>query len=277
MIPDGWNPAPEESVDVLAPEPLLALAGLFGTVPPEREAPPLWHWLFHLERHPQHALGPDGHPRDGRFLPPLQNRRRMFAGARFTALAPFLIGDRIVRRTELADARTKRGSTGELLFTTVRHEFRRGGTLVAVEEQDLVYRSGGPTAAPQEPLPQVPGELRETGPGELVLRADPVLLFRFSALTYNAHRIHYDHAYATGVEGHRGLVVHGPLLAILLAEPARRSGRRVTELTFRAHRPVFAGVRTVVRSDEKVANALLPDGKTAMSMTFQANVMERAV
>ncbi len=235
----GWTPEAVERTDTVHAEPVAALAGLLDQEPPRDELPPLWHWAFFLDRAAQRDLGPDGHLRAGRFLPPIPDRRRMYAGGRWSAQLPIRIGDTLTRRSALASITPKTGRTGELLFTTVRHEYvRPDGTLVAVEEQDAVYRSGDPDPVPQAAPAAAP---EPTGPWRIELTADPVLLFRFSALTYNAHRIHYDHAYATQVEGHAGLVVHGPLLALLLAELPRRAGRPVRSLEFRLRAPVYAG------------------------------------
>ncbi len=198
--------------------------------------PPLWHWLYFLDRPRRSELGEDGHPAHGHFLPPMPDRRRMIAGGRLEVRAPMRVGDRIERRSELVAAQPKSGRSGAMLFVTVRHEFRRGDELLAVEEQDVVYRSqpgGRPRPlAPREPAPEPASRWR------IELPTDPALLFRFSALTYNTHRIHYDQPYATGVEGYPGLVVHGPLLALLLLEIPRRElpGRTVTAFDFRLAR-----------------------------------------
>jgi hydroxyacyl-ACP dehydratase HTD2-like protein with hotdog domain len=193
-------------------------------------------------------------------MPPIPRRRRMFAGGRVTWHAPVHCGDELTRRSELAGWTVRPGRSGELLFVTVRDTISRAGRPVVTEEQDLVYRSspaepeaGQPTAPPatpaQPPAPAPaagPTAVPPAGPDDpwrLAVSADPVLLFRFSALTYNAHRIHYDAAYATGVEGHPGLVVHGPLLAVLMLELPRRhlTGRSLAGLTFRARSPLYAG------------------------------------
>jgi hydroxyacyl-ACP dehydratase HTD2-like protein with hotdog domain len=253
---DGWQPEQAEQAEQaerIMPQPASALAGLLDQPSPVTAEgdplPPLWHWAYLLERPAQRDLGPDGHPADGPFLPPIPHRRRMFAGGRMHYRAPLRIGDEITRRTALAGWTVKQGRAGELLFVTVQHTFTQGGDLLATEEQDLVYRSD-PTGA-QAPAAQAPAPAPQTPPaapaGDWRIEAcpDPVLLFRFSALTYNAHRIHYDTPYATTVEGHPGLVVHGPLLALLCLELPRRHapGRAVTGLSFRARRPVYAGQR----------------------------------
>ncbi|MBC6459480.1 MaoC family dehydratase N-terminal domain-containing protein [Actinomadura sp. HBU206391] len=259
----GWDPAPFEVTDEITPGPVTALAGLFDLAAPAGPLPPLWHWLYFLDRPAQHDLGPDGHPLAGGFMPPIPDRRRMFAGGRWTAQAPLRVGDVVTRRSSLAAVTPKRGRSGELLFTTVRHEFRRDGRTVGVEEQDIVYRSGPgftPSAVkrPVEPEP---------GPWRIDVTADPVLLFRFSALTYNAHRIHYDRPYATEVEGHSGLVVHGPLLALLLAELPRRAGRSVTALEFRARAPLYDRQPfTATGGPGTDLRVIGPGGVTAMTM-----------
>lgn len=262
---DDWRPEPVERTEDIAPGPVTALAGLLDQPAPDHGLPPLWHWLSFLERPAQAELGPDGHPREGRFMPPIPDRRRMFAGARWTSYHPIRIGDTLRRRSALIAVTPKSGRTGELLFTTVRHEFVRDGQVVGVEEQEIVYRSGDPAkaAAPK-------GGDTETGPWRIEVTADPVLLFRFSALTYNAHRIHYDAAYATEVEGHAGLVVHGPLLAILLAELPRRAGHTYTALEFRAHAPLYAGRPfEVTGGPDEELRVIDPGGVRAMTMTLR--------
>jgi 3-methylfumaryl-CoA hydratase len=252
--------------ETIGAAPAAALAGVLDVEPPQGELPPLWQWLYFLERPAQRELGVDGHPREGRFLPPIPERRRMFAGGRFRVREPLRVGDVITRRAELASTAVKHGRSGELLFVTVRHTFLRDGAEIAVEEQDLVYRSGDTASRPAEVSFDAPDV---TAPWTLEMTADPVLLFRFSALTYNAHRIHYDEAYATGVEGHGGLVVHGPLLAVLCLELPRRAGLKVSELSFRARRPVYAGQPFVVAgSAEGELSIEAPGGVSAMTVTF---------
>lgn len=259
----GWAPQPRETTERIDPAPAAALAALLDVEPPEASLPALWHWLHFLERPAQRELGPDGHPLAGRFLPPIPDRRRMFAGGRYTATGAMAYGQTVTRREELAATATKRGRSGELLFVTVRHTFTADGAQVAVEEQDLVYRSGAPAAAPAPPPVEEP---EVDAPWLLRMTADPVLLFRFSALTYNAHRIHYDEPYATGVEGHAGLVVHGPLLALLCLELPRRRDRRVTGFSFRARAPVYAGQPfAVCGGPDGELRVEAPGGVTAMT------------
>ncbi|MBD2895297.1 Mesaconyl-C(4)-CoA hydratase [Actinomadura sp. RB99] len=265
----GWSPEPVEAAEVIDAAPSAALAGVLDVEPPGEELPPLWHWLHFLERPAQRELGPDGHPLGGHFLPPIPDRRRMFAGGRFRVREPLRVGDTVTRRTELASTAVKQGRSGEMLFVTVRHTFLRAGAEIAVEEQDLVYRSGDAASRP----PEVSFDAPDTkAPWTLPVTADPVLLFRFSALTYNAHRIHYDETYATEVEGHGGLVVHGPLLAILCLELPRRAGLRVNDLSFRARRPVYARQPFVAAgSPDGELSIEAPGGVTAMTATFTAS------
>lgn len=236
-----WRPAPTVSVDVLRPEPAQGFAALLDVPPPVRDPadalPPLWHWFHFTEAHPQAALGTDGHLRDSAFLPPLPDRRRMFGGGRLEVTAPLRIGDEVERHSSLSSMRTTMGGSGPLLLTTVRHEFRVGGDTRVVEEQDIVYRRAQDVGQATRTIPDPEG----VPPGEVVLRfqPDPIVLFRFSALTNNAHRIHYDRDYATQVEGYPGLVVHGPLLALLMLEPFRRGGEALGKFAWRARRPVF--------------------------------------
>ncbi|WP_433478780.1 FAS1-like dehydratase domain-containing protein [Spirillospora sp. CA-142024] len=261
----GWAPEPQETTEVIDAAPSAALAGLLDAGPSGEELPPLWQWLHFLERPAQRELGPDGHPREGRFLPPVPERRRMFAGGRFRVHEPLRVGDTVTRKTELVSTAVKQGRSGEMLFVTVRHTFSRDGTEAAVEEEDLVYRSGGEASRPAEVSFETP---EVDAPWTLTVTADPVMLFRFSALTYNAHRIHYDEPYATEVEGHGGLVVHGPLLAILCLELPRRAGLKVNEVSFRARRPVYARQPFVAAGSPDGALSIEAPGVTAMTAAF---------
>jgi 3-methylfumaryl-CoA hydratase len=237
----GWAPEPVETTARIGDWPGAAFAALLDQPPPGEELPPMWHG-FHLLDHPAQAdLGDDGHPAHGHFLPPLPHRRRMFAGGRLEVHAPLRVGDLVTRRSSLVSAVPKTGRSGAMVLATQRHEFVVDGATVQVEEQEFAYRSQpageGRALAPPAGDEGPPGEWR------LDLEPDATMLFRFSALTYNTHRIHYDHPYVTGVEGYPGPVVHGPLLALLLLELPRRfaPGRRVTAFSYRLRQPVFAG------------------------------------
>jgi 3-methylfumaryl-CoA hydratase len=201
--------------------------------------PACWHWIYFRPTTPQSMLGPDGHARRGGFLPPIDLPRRMWVGGRFRFHAPLLLGEPAVRRSTITSVSAKSGRSGELVFVTIRHAIGAAGTVAFEEEQDLVFRGAPPPGETprSEPAPAPPDWSER-------LTADPLMLFRFSALTYNGHRIHYDHPYATGVEGYPGLVVHGPLTALLLMDAAERhregSSGRLVGYQYRAMSPVFA-------------------------------------
>jgi 3-methylfumaryl-CoA hydratase len=260
----GWRPPPVDSVDVIRPEPGAALAGLLGrpgSAPAAGEPlPPLWHWLAFLTWTPPGDLGADGHPRDGHFLPPLPDRRRVQAGGRAQFVAPLAVGAEARRRSELVRAEPKTGRSGELLLVTLRHVIAQGDGDCVVEEQDLIYRSG-PAAVPTAAAPttvtaDAAPVVAAVGEGERVLPTGPTVLFGFSALTANAHRIHYDADYARDVEGYPGLVVHGPLVVLAMLELLRAEWpeRPVREITYRFSRPFFAG------RDIRVAASAAGDG-----------------
>lgn len=240
-----WHPGPVTEQDVLDPAPSAAFRAVLGldgpAAGPGDELPPLWQWFHFLAWPPRDALGPDGHPAAGHFLPPLPDRTRMFAGGRCTVHEPLRLGDRATRTGSLVSVQAKQGRSGALLFVTQRCEYHQGGTLRVVEETDILYRSGpAPRREQTTPTRDAP---ERRAPWTLPLATDPPLLFRISALTANTHRIHYDHPYTTGTEGYPGLVVHGPLLALAMLELPRRNapGRRIRSLTYRLHAPAFSG------------------------------------
>lgn len=215
------NPESTTRSEVIAAEPVESLGALLEVEVPYAlgdAVPPMWHWLYLLDRRRHSELGLDGHPTSGIPAPPGPGRRRMWAGGRATTYRPLLIGEQATRHTTIARTAEKHGRTGPLTFVTVRHEISQGGEVAVVDEQDIVYREGGTTALPPAPEPPPP----PAGP-TLSLRVDEAMLFRFSALTYNAHRIHYDLGYVP-TEGYDGLVVHGPLQALMMAEHLRREG-----------------------------------------------------
>ncbi|OIJ68290.1 hypothetical protein WN71_008670 [Streptomyces mangrovisoli] len=241
----AWRPAPVETTEFLTAAPAQALSGLFDQ-PPAATAvgdplPPLWHWLYLLDRPAQAELGEDGHPHDGLFLPPLPQRRRMFGGGRYAFHAPLCVGDLVTRSSEVLSVRVREGGAGPLLLVTVRHTLLVEGEVRTVEEQDIVYKQPGDVRA-TAPKTGRQADRRSAPEWSFGLRPNPSLLFRFSALTYNAHRIHYDRDYARDVEGYPDLVVHGPLLALALLELPRRHvpERAVTAFSFRSTAPLFA-------------------------------------
>jgi len=236
----SWVGRSEQHSDRVHGGALDALAAtLDRDDPPARtgDAPPLAHWLFFLPLARQSALGPDGHPRRGGFLPPIPLPRRMWAGGRLEFLQPLRVDDAITRTSRIAAVDAKSGRSGRLAFVTVRHEIACPRGLAITEEHDIVYRDAPqPAAAPPTP-PAAPTD--ETFSRRIV--PDPVLLFRYSALTFNGHRIHYDHRYVTEVEGYPGLIVHGPLIATLLLDLLRRQrpAAVVKRFAFTAKSPLF--------------------------------------
>jgi 3-methylfumaryl-CoA hydratase len=254
---EDWRPSSRTDIDPLPATRVAALSAVLGEPTPVAVAgealPPLWQWLHFLDWPARHDLGSDGHPRDGAFLPPVPDRRRMIAGGRLRVERPLELGVSTTRTSSLAGTAVKRGNTGEMLFVTVRQEFHQDERLCLVEEQDFVYRSGedaGRAAAfegidpTRTPAPDTTGAT-----WEMPASTDPVLLFRFSALTANAHRIHYDEPYCRRVEGYPGLVVHGPLLVLLMLEPARRGEQVVESVSYRLRRPVFCGEPLLVTGE----------------------------
>jgi 3-methylfumaryl-CoA hydratase len=233
--------------------------------------PPLWHWFYFLPKSPQSRLGEDGHPQRGGFMPPIPYPRRMFAGARLRFHRPLIIGETARREGVIRNVVLKSGRSGSLAFVTVGYQFYQQGELRIEEEQDIVYREPGP------PVPAPPTvELLPAPEGALsrVVTPDTRLLFRFSALTFNAHRIHYDRPYAMSEEGYPGLVVHGPLTAVLLCELVRHvATQRIVGFSFRGQAPLFdlAPFRLVgIPSEGRVElEAQGPDGKTALIATAE--------
>ena len=205
--------------------------------------PCLWHWLYFLPIAAQRDIGEDGHPKRGGFMPPVPLPRRMWAGSDFEFHEPLLVGDALSRTSTLLDVKEKSGRTGSLIFVKVRHEIRRNGAqaVALTEHHHIVYRAA---ASPDDvaPPPQAaPTGGDAEGTWERRIVPDDVLLFRYSALTFNGHRIHYDRKYVTSVEGYPGLVVHGPLIATLLMDLLRRNlpDAQVLRFAFKAVRPTF--------------------------------------
>ncbi len=236
-----WIGRSEVAQDIVTPVPVAALsATLDRDDPPPRAGdplPPLWHWLYFLPLHRQSKIGADGHAERGGFLPPVPLPRRMWAGGRFAFHRPLRVGEVIRRTSTIAGVTHKSGRSGDLVFVPVRHEIAgAGGDLALVEEQDIVYRAA-PRSGEAATMPRL-------APADAMWRRDiapdSVLLFRYSALTFNGHRIHYDRRYVTETEGYPGLIVHGPLLATLLVDLLRRNVRvPLTRFCFRAVRPIF--------------------------------------
>jgi len=255
----AWIGKSQAVEDFVAPWPAKALIATLDEADPEPRMgdplPPLWHWLYFLEVGPQSKIGPDGHGERGEFLPPIDLPRRMWAGSRFRFDGePIRIGETARRVSAIKSIEPKAGASGAMVFVTVQHTLSgpRGTSLI--EEHDIVYREAAkPGEAARDPKP---APVDSTSAKTIV--PDPVLLFRFSALTFNGHRIHYDQPYVTGVEGYPGLIVHGPLMGLLQIELARRANpaRAPATFEFRALSPAFSGAPLTVAARPE------PDGST---------------
>ena len=240
-----WQGKSETLSDTLTATPVAALSATLDRDDPAPAAgtavPPLWHWLYFLPHARQSEIGPDGHPKRGGFLPPVPLPRRMWAGGRlrWDAANPLCVGQTVQRQSTIQSVKHKAGRSGELLFVLVEHRFSNENGLALTEEHDIVYRSAAQPgeAAPAPQKPPMDGQAAWSR----TITADAVVLFRYSALTFNGHRIHYDRQYVTEVEGYPGLIVHGPLIATLLLDLLRREmpGAQVAAFDFRAVRPTF--------------------------------------
>jgi len=239
----GWIGRSETVRDQIGATPVRALNATLDhpSMPVETGSalPPLWHWLYFLPLHRQSEIGADGHAKRGGFLPPVPLPRRMWAGSQFEFRFPVRVGDAAERTSTIADVTVKEGRTGKLVFVKVRHELRCNGSAepAIVEFHDIVYREA---RRPDDVEP--PPQAAAAGAAwQRVIVPDDVLLFRYSALTFNGHRIHYDRKYVTEVEGYPGLIVHGPLIATLLMDLVRRNApdADVAAFRFKAVRPTF--------------------------------------
>jgi len=240
----SWIGRTESSIDTVAAGPVARLAAVLnrehGELSVGSKVPPLSHWLFFLPSVPQREIGRDGHPQKGGFLPPVTLPRRMWAGSRVTFHRPLCIGQQVARVSTIMDVEGKQGRSGPLVFVQVQHVVSDETGPFVTEIQDIVYRAaetGGPEAK------ATPSKL-ESAPRKADwwhrIEPDGVLLFRFSALTFNGHRIHYDRLYAQNEEGYPGLVVHGPLQAMLLMESFMREhpSSSVRSYAFTSRRPL---------------------------------------
>lgn len=238
----AWVGKREEAVDVLEParsRALLAALGEQTLLRPGEPLPLLHHWLYFWDVRPPQGLGPDGHPARGGFLPPVPLPRRMWAGGRLSFLKPLRVGETLQKVSTILKVEAKSGRSGNLVFVTVGHELSGDEGLAIREEQDIVYREPPP---PGGAAPSAATGEASAAAWRRTVDPDPVLLFRYSALTMNGHRIHYDRPYATGEEGYPALVVHGPLQATLLIDLARRNLQApITGFEFRGLAPAFDG------------------------------------
>lgn len=254
-----WTGRSEEASDIVTPRLLASFRATFGDrlapAGPD-EAPLALHWCLAPPIVPLDATGPDGHAAKGGFLPPVPLPRRMWAGGHVEWLAPLRSGDEVVRHSRIGAIETKEGRSGPLCFVAVHHEFSTGRGMAIRERHDIVYREsprpGSPGQSAPAPAPSPAFDL------EWRIETDPVLLFRYSALSFNSHRIHYDHPYVTGVEGYAGLVVHGPIQATLLANIiAAAAGTGRIAMDYRGLAPLMAGTPLSIRA------ARLADGSVS--------------
>jgi 3-methylfumaryl-CoA hydratase len=273
-----WRGKSESRSDQVTAAPIAGLSATLDRDDPYPQPgdplPPLWHWLYFLPIPRQSELGPDGHAKRGGFLPPVPLPRRMFAGDRVEFHRPLCVGESISRLSRILDVNLKQGRSGPLVFVVVRHEISDRDGIAVVEEHDIVYRES-PKPHDVAPTPQKPpcaaAWTRE-------IRPDDVLLFRYSALTFNGHRIHYDRRYVTQVEGYPGLVVHGPLIATLLLDLLRRNlgDATIASLSFRAIRPLFDitpfHVCGKVASDGKAVQLWATDSEGWLAMDATAGL-----
>jgi 3-methylfumaryl-CoA hydratase len=209
---------------------------------PGAVVPKLWHWLFFLPQVKASDTGADGHPRTGGFIPALEGLdRRMWAGSRFWFYSDLEAGRPAEKRSVVKNVTFKQGRSGKLGFVLIAHQVFQDGRRVLTEEDDIVYRQAPAAAVPVASVNEGLKPTEKTAQWSEAVRPDPVLLFRYSALTFNGHRIHYDRDYCRDAFGFPGLVVHGPLIATLLIELIRRNlpSARIGDYAFRAHAPVF--------------------------------------
>ena len=256
-----WIGRSETTADIATATPCAALSATLDQSDITRPAagtplPCLWHWLYFLPVVAQSDIGPDGHAKRGGFMPPVPLPRRMWAGSDFEFHAPLLVGDALHRTSTIMDVKEKSGRSGSLIFVKVRHEIRRNGSVdvALTEHHNIVYRAA---PMPGDLIPPPQAAPAESAWKRSVVPSD-VLLFRYSALTFNGHRIHYDRKYVTEVEGYPGLVVHGPLIATLLMDLLRRQmpDARVLRFEFKAVRPTFDTRPFSIHGQPS------PDGKT---------------
>ena len=236
----SWQGRTESIEDHITSAPMRALSATLDRSDADptqgTELPPLWHWLYFLPHHAQSEIGVDGHAKRGGFLPPVPLPRRMWAGGRLHWHAPLKVGDAVKRTSTILSVTHKTGRTGDLLFVVVKHDIHNASGLCVSEEHDIVYRP----AAQKGELSPAPILAPQKSKWQRDVMPDAVLLFRYSALTFNGHRIHYDRSYVTEEEGYPGLVVHGPLIATLLVDLVRRNtDRKMQSFEFKALRPTF--------------------------------------
>ena len=270
----GWVGNTETSCDVISAAPVAALSASLDYLSPVAGVgdalPPGWHWLYFQDPVAASNLAVDGHARRGGFMPPVPLSRRMWAGSRLRFVTPINIGDEARRVTTIASIAHKVGRSGDLIFVTLRHQIFHQDTLAVEEEQDLVYRNYSASPGVSMSAPAEAQWAREICP-------DSVLLFRYSALTFNSHRIHFDQHYASQIEGYASLVVHAPLTATLLLDLLRRElpTTAIAGFEFRAIRPLLAGAPMFLqgRSDDQQASLWVLDDSGALAMQATATLI----
>lgn len=263
----AWIGRTEESHDQLSRNLVKRIAATLGEdTPAHGEAlPPLWHWAFFQDPVAENGLGGDGHPARGGFLPPADNRNRMWAGGRVEFIAALRVGGEATRVSTIKHIEEKHGRTGALLFVTVQHDYLQDGELAIREEQDIVYREPSPPKSGA-------GEALPNGDWQESVVPSPTLLFRYSAVTFNGHRIHYDWPYVTDTEGYAGLVVHGPLIATLNLRAFRRANPQT-----RLRRFAYRGLRPLVAPQPfEVAGRISAPGKAQLWAGNEAGMAQQA-
>lgn len=273
-----WIGRREQVDDLIVPSRVAALGATLDRDDPPPQAgdplPPLWHWTLCVPSVRQSMIGADGHPQRGGFLPPVPLPRRMWAGGRLAFPQPLRVGESVQRRSQVMSVEHKSGRSGELVFVLVRHEYHGASGLAITEEHDIVYRDVPRSSSPAQAPVAVPAECawqREIVP-------DDVLLFRYSALTFNGHRIHYDRRYVTEVEGYPGLIVHGPLIATLLVDLLRRNMPYtvIAAIEFRAARPLFDNAPFFVcgqpQDDGRKVTLWARDSEGSLAMSMSASL-----
>ena len=274
-----WIGRSQSAQDVMSVGSAQALAATLDQTPQFAEGdalPPLWHWIYFWAVSPQSECGEDGHPKRGGFLPPVALPRRMWAGGRLRFDRAITLGSTATRDSRIEDVKIKSGNSGQLAFVTVSHQISSAGQMAIYEEHDIVYRDN-----PQPNAPAVQSKLAPTNAiWSRTITPDPGLLFRYSALTFNGHRIHYDRSYVTEVEGYPGLIVHGPLIAILLIELVRSHypNRQIQSFDFRAVSPIFdtASFSVHARPDDDGQTVELWAANHRGELAMQAKAMLRS-
>jgi len=271
---DAWVGREEERTERIEARAVQAMAATLDlqAAPQAGEAlPPGWQWLFFNPAVARSGLGTDGHPKRGGFLPPIELPRRMWAGSRLRYLGDIAVDAEATRRSRIVKVENKVGKRGSLWFVTVEHTTTCRGDVCIVEEQDIVYREATPPGATPAAKPESFDGQAQWGRG---VEPDTTLLFRYSALTFNGHRIHYDQAYARNEEGYPDLVVHGPLTATLLQQLAleQGGGKPLARFEFRGVNPLFVGRAFRIEGRDAGDGTLAlwargPDGELAMSAT----------